>query len=127
MGYVERRSGHWRARYRAPLGRQRSETFARKVDADRFLRDMRVEIERGRWLDPRGAETPLADWADEFLALARRLSPTTQETYRRDLDRYILPRFGAYRIGRLPADEVENWLNDEVAARLARPRCAPAP
>ena len=119
MGYVERRSGHWRARYRDPLGRQRSETFARKVDADRFLRDMRVEIERGRWLDPRGAETPLTDWAEEFLALARRLSPTTQETYRRDLDRYILPRFGAYRLGRLPADEVENWLNDEIAAGLA--------
>ncbi len=80
---------------------------------------MQVDIERGRWLDPRGAEMPLADWATEFLALARRLSPTTQETYRRDLDRYILPRFGAYRLGRLPADEVENWLNDEIAGGLA--------
>ena len=25
----------------------------------------------------------------------------------------------AYRLGRLPADEVENWLNDEVAGGLA--------
>jgi len=46
--------------------------------------------------------------------LARRLSPTTR-TYRRDLDKY-LSRFGSYRLGRLPADEIENWLNDEVAA-----------
>ena len=30
-----------------------------------------------------------------------------------------MPRFGAYRIGRLPADEIENWLNDEIAAGLA--------
>lgn len=76
-------------------------------------------MERGRWLDPRGADMALATWAEEFLSLARRLSPLTQEAYRRDLDKYVLPRFGAYRIGRLPADEIENWLNDEVAAGLA--------
>ena len=40
-------------------------------------------------------------------------------TSRRDLERYVLPRFGSYRIGRLPADEIENWLNDEVVAGLA--------
>ncbi|MGH9151443.1 MAG: site-specific integrase [Acidimicrobiales bacterium] len=68
---------------------------------------------------PRGADTPLSAWVEEFLKLARRLSPTTVQTYRRDLDRYVLPRFGAYRIGRLPADEIENWLNDEVAAGIA--------
>jgi site-specific recombinase XerC len=119
VGFVEKRAGRYRARYRDPLGRQRSETFARKADADRFLREQEVEIDRGRWIDPRGAEMPLAQWAEEYLALARRLSPTTQETYRRDLTRYILPRFGSYRLGRLPADEIENWLNDEVAAGLA--------
>jgi len=53
------------------------------------------------------------------LSLARRLAPTTQQTYRRDLEKYILPRFGAYRIGRLPADEIENWLMDEVDAGIA--------
>jgi hypothetical protein len=79
---------------------------------------MEVKIERSDWLNPRDAQVPLALWAEEFLSLARRLSPTTQETYRRDLTKYILPRFGADRLGRLPADEIENWLNDEVAAGL---------
>ncbi len=32
---------------------------------------------------------------------------------------YMPPRFGAYRLGRLPAGEIENWLNDEIAAGLA--------
>jgi integrase len=80
---------------------------------------MEVALEWGDWLDPRSAQVPLAMWAEEFLSLARRLSPTTQETYRRDLTKYIPPRFGAYRLGRLPADEIENWLNDEVAAGIA--------
>jgi hypothetical protein len=73
-------------------------------------------VERGQWIDPPGADLALGAWGEQFLALARRLSPTTVQTYRRDLNRYILPRFGGYRIGRLPADEIENWLNDEVAA-----------
>ena len=32
-------------------------------------------MERGRWLDPRDADMALATWAEEFLSLARRLSP----------------------------------------------------
>ncbi|MHB1447189.1 MAG: tyrosine-type recombinase/integrase [Acidimicrobiales bacterium] len=119
MGSLEKRNGRYRAKYRDPLGRQRSKTFTRKADADRFVREIQVEMERGRWVDPAGAEMPLAVWAEDFMSPARRLAPTTQQTYRRDLDRYIVPRFGAYRLGRLPADEIENWLNDEIARGLA--------
>jgi len=119
MGFIEKRSGGYRARYRDPLGHLTSKTFTRKADAERWAREMEVAVERGDWLDPRSAQGPLAVWAEEFLLLARRLSPSTQQTYRRDLKKYILPRFGAYRLGRLPADEIENWLNDEVAAGIA--------
>ena len=78
-----------------------------------------MDKERGNWIDPREGDLPLAVWADTFLSLARRLSPTTQDTYRRDLERYILPRFGSYRLSRLPAEEIEQWLNDEVAEGIA--------
>ncbi|MGD0986084.1 MAG: hypothetical protein ABSA65_20120 [Acidimicrobiales bacterium] len=107
MGFIERRNGRYRARYRDPLGR-----LSRKLDAERFLREVQVDIERGRWLDPSGAQLTLQSWSGEFLSLARRLSPTTQQTYLRDLDKYVLPRFGAYRIGRLPTDEIEKEVVD---------------
>lgn len=119
MGYVEKRGRRYRARYRDPLGRLTSKSFTRKADAERFVREMEVDLDRGAWLDPRAGEMTLAEWVDEFLALARRLSPTTLQTYRRDLNKYVLPRFGVYRTARLPADEIENWLNDEVAAGIA--------
>src|SRR4051794_12477813 len=121
MGFVEKRPNdrNYRARYRDPLGRQRSRTFSRKGDAQRFLLEMESDKARGSWIDPRAADMPLARWAEEFLRLSRRLSPTTQQTYRRDLGKYVLPRFGAYRLGRLPADEIENWLNDEIEAGIA--------
>lgn len=56
MGFIQRRNGRYRARYRDPLGQQRSETFTRKADAERFLREIQVEIERGRWIDPRAEQ-----------------------------------------------------------------------
>ena len=91
----------------------------RKADADRFAREVEVDKERGNWLDPRDADIALASWAETFLSLARRLSPTTQQTYRRDLNHYVLPRFGSYRLGRLPAEEIEEWLNDEIEQGLS--------
>lgn len=119
MGFIEKRNGGYRARYRDPAGHLTSRTFRRKVDADRFLREMEVDVSRGSWIDPRGADVPLAQWAEEFLLLARRLAPSTQDTYRRDLQRFVLPRFGTYRLGLLPPEEIENWLNDEIEAGVA--------
>jgi integrase len=119
MASIDKRAGGYRVRYRDPAGGSRSRTFTRKVEADRFAREVEVDKKRGNWLDPRDADIPLASWAETFLSLSRRLAPTTQETYRRDLTRYVLPRFGSYRIGRLPADEIEDWLNDEIDQGLA--------
>ena len=119
MGYIQKQRGKYRARYRDPLGRVTSTTFDRKSDAQRFLAEMETEKARGNWIDPKHATIPLAHWADEFLSLARRLSPSTQETYRRDLTKYVLPTLGAYRLGAIPPDEIENWLNDEIEAGIA--------
>jgi integrase len=76
-------------------------------------------MDRGRWIDPRCADIALEHWAGTFLTFAQSLSPTTVQTYRRDLERYLLPRFGAVRLGRLSPEEIEIWLNDELANGLA--------
>ncbi|MCA1706907.1 MAG: site-specific integrase [Actinobacteria bacterium] len=60
MGFIEKRSGGYRARYRDPLGRLTSKTFTRKADAERWTKEMEVAVERGDWLDPRSAQVPLA-------------------------------------------------------------------
>ncbi len=119
MGHVEKRYGNYRVRYSDPDGNRTSKTFERKIEADRFLRDMEVAVDREQWVNPRNAEMTLTDWSKEFLLLSRRLARSTQETYERDLNKYVLPKFGRYRLGRVPADEIENWLNDEIAAGIA--------
>src|SRR3954464_3329890 len=72
MGYIEKRNGKYRARYRDPLGRAHSKTFIRKADADRFILEMETEKQRGNWIDPPKADPPLAEGAEE--ARARKAS-----------------------------------------------------
>jgi hypothetical protein len=119
MAHIERQRGKYRARFADPLGKVQSRTFVRKTDAERFLREIAAEEVRGRWVDPRDADVPIAVWAEDFLLLCRRLSPTTQETYRRDLDKYVLPRFGRCRLGQLPATGCPTSLvvGDDISVR----------
>src|SRR5258706_13805965 len=106
MAYIQKQRGKYRARFSDPLGNVQSRTFTRKAEAERFLRQVDADRVRGQWVDPRNADTPVAVWAEEFLSLCRRLSPTTQETFRRYVDKYVLARFVAYRLDRMPADEI---------------------
>jgi hypothetical protein len=53
----------WRARYRGPDGRERSKTFDRRVDADRWLAGVSFAIARGEWTDPARARVTLGDWS----------------------------------------------------------------
>lgn len=119
MASIDRRRDGYRVRYRDPLGNQRSRQFKRKVDAERFAREVEVDKDRGSWVDPRGGDIPLAEWVETFLAMSMSLAPTTLETYRRDLDKYVLPTLGARRLGQLRAEEIERWLNEEIVAGLA--------
>ncbi len=68
MAYVERRSrDRWRARYRGPDGRERSKTFARRIDAERFLAAMEHSKSIGAFVDPALGRVRLADWVHTWL------------------------------------------------------------
>src|SRR5207237_1280350 len=48
MSHIQRRGkDRWRARYIGPDGRERSKTFTRKVDAERFLATVDADLVRG--------------------------------------------------------------------------------
>jgi hypothetical protein len=69
MASIERRSGHYRVKYRDPTGRQRSRSFPRKADAQRFAVEMEADLARGQWLDPAGAQLSVTEWSETFLSL----------------------------------------------------------
>jgi len=63
-------------------------------------------MDRGAWIDPKRADIALAAWVETFMAMSVSLSPTTIETYRRDLDKYVLPAFGSRRLGQLRSEDI---------------------
>ena len=54
MGHIQRRGdGRWRARYRETAGsKERSRTFSRRVDAERFLTGIEHSKLMGNYVDP---------------------------------------------------------------------------
>jgi hypothetical protein len=51
------------ARYRDPSNRERSRSFPRRSDAERFVASAEADVNRGAWIDPeRGRETLASFW-----------------------------------------------------------------
>ena len=85
MSHIQRRKGRgYVARYRTPNGSERSKSFKRKVDAERFLTIIEADKMRGAWVDPRLGKTTLASWAEDFAATTTHLRPSTRALAARD-------------------------------------------
>jgi hypothetical protein len=124
MAHVERReSGRWRARYRAPDGRERSKTFDRKVDAQRFLAGVETEKSRGEWIDPRLGRTRLDDFAGRWMgAVAPTLKPTTVASYESLLRSRVQPAFGDWAMASVRPSDVQAWVGEMIEEGLSPSR-----
>lgn len=88
MGSVRRvdRPKPWLARYQGPDGRQHSKTFARKVEAEAWLRNQESTMDRAEWVDPRGGAKVFEDYADTWVKGLHELKPKTINEYRWHFD-----------------------------------------
>ena len=112
MGVTKTQYGTWIARWTDPYGKQASKTWKTKADADAYYKRMTSDVARGSYVDPRLGRITLERWADEWLQGARNLSRGGHDTYRRDLDRHILPVLGKVPVGRLGAQDIDRYLTD---------------
>lgn len=109
-------------RYRAPNHRERSKSFRRKVDAERFASTVEVQILRGEWVDPRLGRTSFGDWAGRWMPTTAALKPTTRAGYESLLRTYLLPAFGRSAIARIEAVHVREWIAELVSSGLSPSR-----
>lgn len=102
--------------------RQRSESFRLRKDADKRLASWLSEIDRGTAIDP--SKLTVAElfqqWLDDIAAHAVR--PTTLATYRRQIEKHIVPDIGDTLVQRLTAARVQAFysakLNGGASPRL---------
>ncbi len=105
MASIERRTRNgqvrWYARYRDPAGVQRTKTFDRKLDAERFVTTTEARKLVGAYVDPKQAARTFADVAEEhWRGYSHTLAvDTTRPMKRSRLDKHILPVLGAYPVG----------------------------
>jgi integrase len=123
MGHVERRvwsgKASYRARYRDPAGRERSKSFDRKADAERWLAEMEHGKARGLWTDPRLGRVRFADWLAAWWSTTTNLRPTTRARDETLLRLHALPRFGDMPLATIRQLEVRAWVAELSAEGLA--------
>jgi integrase len=110
----------YNVRYRDPTGRPREKVFRRQKDAARFARQVEVDKDRGLFIDPAMARTPLAEVASAWLAS----NPAKRDgSWQRDeiaIRRHIAPVLGDRPIGALTPSDVQALVNRWSAARAPR-------
>ena len=95
-------------------GHERSRTFRTRRDAERYERDQRSALDRGDWIDPRGALITFAEFAQKWLGQRSDLRPRTVEIYASMLRNHLLPAFGPTPLKRMSPAAVRSW-NSELA------------
>jgi integrase len=128
--YQTKAGKRWRIGYELPAGpdgerRQRSRRgFTRQRDAQRALRDVLADLDGGTYV-PSDRITLGQYIGSEWLPSIRTrtadggrqhrgtVSPATWESYRQDLERYVLPRLGGVPLQQLTPKDLED-LYDEL-------------
>jgi integrase len=87
----------WKVHYTDPDGRQRSESFDRRVDADRFKATVEADILRGVFIDPDAGKITLRKYTLEVWLPAQTFGSSTRERVESRLRLHILPDIGSSR------------------------------
>lgn len=117
MAHVEKRgSARWRARYRGPDGRERSKTFDRRADADRWLAGIEMSKARGEWVDPMLGRCTFAAWVDQWAPSLVDLRPATKDRDLRAVRVHLIPYFGDVPLAKITNLMVHRFIADMLAA-----------
>src|SRR5579872_7317098 len=88
---INRRGRSWRARYYGPDGRERSKSFDRKSDAERWLAQQRASLAQRDWTDPALGRITFGEYALSWLESRTDLKPKTRHQYQSLLNLHVLP------------------------------------
>src|SRR5450631_1504970 len=106
------RDGRWLARWRDPSGHQRKRSFARRVDAQRWLDQALSDLHRGRYIDPAAAKALTGEYAIQWASGLAHLKVSTATRYRGIVRIHIVPRWGTWQLGKITLSDVNLWIAD---------------
>lgn len=101
----------WVVYYRDPTGKSREKWHRRKVDAERFARNVEVDMDRGEYVDPRAGRTLFGDYARIWFDSRVHLRPSTASTQRSLMRNHVLPFLGGRHIGAIRPSDVRELVS----------------
>ena len=117
---IERRGNSWRARYRGPDRRERSKSFKRKSDAERWLMQQRSLMAQGDWTDPARGRITFGEYAEAWLESRADLKPKTRHQYQSLMRQYIMPTWRNVPLANIRAARSRLRLTQQSVSRRMR-------
>ncbi len=115
MASIDKRpNGKYLARWReVPGGPQKSQQFARKVDAQNFLDGLRGDLVRGLYVDPKLGRESFRDYAERWRKVQLH-RPGTATSVEQQLRLHVYPSIGDKPVA---ADSLERRAGTRTATR----------
>lgn len=125
MAHIKRREREgrrpdWLAVYRDPDGRERSKSFRRKLDAERYLTKVQHDILSNTYVDPERSKTTVEEY---YRAWSERQPwrDSTAGSVAWIFEDHILPTFGSRGVGTIRRGDIEAWATGlPLAGQTAR-------
>jgi integrase len=115
---IEKKSNTYQARWREADGRQRARSFRRKIDAERFLATVTVDVLRGAYIDPDAGRETVAAFAERWQA-GQPWRPSTRQRMTHVIATQIAPRFGTMPLRAVQPSDVQAWVGEMTRQELA--------
>lgn len=116
---LSRGKARWQARYRAPDGKERTQTFTRKVDAQRWLDAQSADVARGAWVDPTLGRITFGEWAVRWEEGLVGLRATTRDRNLGVVRNHLVPCFADWPLTAISTSEVKAMVADQLASGLS--------
>ncbi|MGV3733490.1 MAG: tyrosine-type recombinase/integrase [Microcella sp.] len=108
----------YRVRYRDPDRRQREKGgFTRKLDAEQYLANVTVQLQRGEFLDPATARATMSELGAEWLAAQTHLKPSAFRPVESTWRVHVEPQWGRRRVSDIRHSEVAAWCSRLAAEK----------
>ncbi|OZE92477.1 site-specific integrase [Rhodococcoides fascians] len=100
----------WRGRYVDERGREHTQRFDRKVDAQAWIENVVVEHAIGTYVDPKAKSALFETLAERWFETKSSKAAKTVAGYRSLLDTLVLPRWKDMPVGDIDYEDVQSWV-----------------
>lgn len=114
MSVTKRPNGRWEVRYRDFENRNRSKSFIKKSDAEKYERQVLTDMEKGSWTSPDLGRLTLSEVNSQFMQSLINLKPKSKESMDSIWRFHIEPKFGTWPISKISSAEIRKWVSSAV-------------